>query len=245
MVAAPGKLSLKGLLAALAFLCAPAQAAPDYDAARERMMRSVSDYARPIGGRESARVLAAMRAVPRHELVPARYRDEAYDDHPLPIGEGQTISQPSLVALMTHLLDPDPGERVLEVGTGSGYQAAILSRLVDHVYTIEIVRPLAQRAARDLDRLGYRNVSVRHGDGYAGWPSKAPFDGIVVTAGAPRVPPPLIRQLKPGGRMVIPVGPAHAVQELLLVTKGKDGKLRSRKVIPVRFVPLTGKGAQD
>jgi len=205
----------------------------------DRLARRISNYAVPIDERADPRVLAAMRAVPRHLFVPATERDYAYDDEPLSIGEGQTISQPSLVALMTHLLRSERRDVMLEVGTGSGYQAAILSRLVERVYTIEIVEPLARSAADRLARHGYDNVHVRHGDGYAGWPEHAPYDGIIVTAGAPHVPQPLVDQLKPGGRMVIPVGPADSVQQLLLVTKARNGALRRQTIIPVRFVPLT------
>jgi protein-L-isoaspartate(D-aspartate) O-methyltransferase len=210
-----------------------------YAAERSRLVSSIRDYASPIGERADPRILAAMGAVPRHLFVPRAQRDEAYADYPLPIGEGQTISQPSLVALMTHLLRPRPGDAVLEVGTGSGYQAAILSRLVRRVHTIEIVEPLARQAGERLVRLGYANVAVRHGDGYAGWPEQAPFDSIIVTAGAPHIPKPLIDQLKPGGRMVIPVGPAFSTQRLKLITKDARGRTRERIIIPVRFVPLT------
>lgn len=232
---------IKALLsAALLGTAAAAVQAPANEAA-ERLARRISDYADPIGERADPGVLAAMRATPRHLFVPPAQRAESYEDRPLPIGEDQTISQPSLVALMTHLLRPRRGDVMLEVGTGSGYQAAILSRLVDRVYTIEIVEPLARSAAARLARLGYANVHVRHGDGYAGWPGEAPFDGIIVTAGAPHVPQPLLDQLKPGGRMVIPVGPAHSVQHLLLITKTAKGTIRRKTIIPVRFVPLTRK----
>ena len=186
------------------------------------------------------RVLAAIGRVPRHRLVPSGVRRLAYANQPLPIGHEQTISQPYIVALMTDLLRPEPGHRVLEVGTGSGYQAAVLAELVERVYTIEIVEPLARRAARDLRELGYENIEVRAGDGYLGWPEQAPFDGIIVTAAAPEIPPPLIEQLKPGGRLVMPVGPVGAIQSLILVEKRPDGRLRERRIIPVRFVPLTG-----
>ncbi|MCJ8157029.1 protein-L-isoaspartate(D-aspartate) O-methyltransferase [Sphingomonas sp. LaA6.9] len=212
-----------------------------FAAERARLVDAIRNYGRPIGESANPGVLAAMRAVPRHLFVPTDQRAEAYQDYPLPIGEGQTISQPSLIALMTHLLRPKKGEVMLEVGTGSGYQAAILSRLVGRVYSIEIVEPLARQAAATLTRLGYANIAVRHGDGYAGWPEHAPFDGIIVTAGAPHVPKPLLDQLKPGGRMVIPVGPSHSTQRLMLITKDARGKTVERFVIAVRFVPLTRK----
>jgi protein-L-isoaspartate(D-aspartate) O-methyltransferase len=183
-------------------------------------------------------VLAAMSKVPRHELVPADMRPQAYTDRPLPIGYGQTISQPFIVAFMTEKLDPKPTDRVLEIGTGSGYQAAVLSELVARVYTIEIVEPLARRAEADLKRLGYTNAIVRAGDGYKGWPEAAPFDAVIVTCAPERVPQPLIDQLKEGGRMVIPVGPSYD-QSLYLLEK-KAGKVERRAVLPVRFVPMTG-----
>jgi len=183
------------------------------------------------------RVLAAMRKVPRHRFVPERHRLEAYDDHPLPIGEGQTISQPYIVAIMSELLRLEGGERVLEVGTGSGYQAAVLAGLAAEVYSIEIVEPLARQAAATLRELGYTGVAVRAGDGYLGWPEAAPFDAIIVTAAPDHVPQPLVDQLKPGGRLVIPVGVFY--QELLQCVKAPQG-LQCTSVIPVRFVPLTG-----
>lgn len=191
-------------------------------------------------GISDPRVLEAMRSVPRHRFVDARQAHGAYGDHPLPIGSGQTISQPYIVAHMTELARPQPGDRALEVGTGSGYQAAVLSPLVEHVYTVEIVPELAGRAAQVLDELGYDNVTVRQGDGWAGWPEHAPFDVVVVTAAPDEVPPALIEQLAPGGRMVIPVGPVHAVQELRLIEKLESGELRDRRLAPVRFVPMTG-----
>jgi protein-L-isoaspartate(D-aspartate) O-methyltransferase len=184
------------------------------------------------------RVLAAMRDVPRHLFVPPDLQRQAYQDRPLPIGYDQTISQPYIVALMTELVRPRPSDRALEVGTGSGYQAAVLSRLVSHVYTIEIVEPLARSAGQRLKTLGYANVTVRAGDGYAGWPENAPFDIIVVTAAPDHVPAPLLTQLKPGGRLVIPVGPVSAVQELQLIEKDNDGRIKTTRVTPVRFVPL-------
>ncbi|WP_129791916.1 protein-L-isoaspartate(D-aspartate) O-methyltransferase [Sphingosinicella sp. CPCC 101087] len=216
-----------------------------FAAERERMVESVASMAAGAGVRDARQidraVLDAMRSVPRHRLVPAGSEAEAYDNRPLPIGQGQTISQPFIVALMTHLLAPRPDHVVLEVGTGSGYQAAILSRLVGRVYSIEIVPELAERAAERLDALGYDNIVVRQGDGYAGWPEHAPFDGIIVTAGAERIPEPLIAQLKPGGRMVIPLGPSHD-QQLVLVTKSEAGRIQREAVLPVRFVPFTREG---
>ncbi|MCS7338273.1 MAG: protein-L-isoaspartate(D-aspartate) O-methyltransferase [Verrucomicrobiae bacterium] len=189
-------------------------------------------------GITNARVLEVMGKVPRHEFVPENLRAEAYDDGPLPIGYGQTISQPFIVAFMTEQLDPQPTDRVLEIGTGSGYQAAVLAELVKEVYTIEIIEPLAKRAEADLRRLGYTNVFVRVGDGYKGWPEKAPFDAIIVTCAPEKIPEPLIAQLKDGGRMIIPVGPVWN-QELILLRKRGD-KLEKRAVLPVRFVPMTG-----
>jgi protein-L-isoaspartate(D-aspartate) O-methyltransferase len=184
-------------------------------------------------------VLNSIGEVPRHEFVPESLRHEAYGNYPLPIGAGQTISQPYIVALMTDLADVSDDETVLEIGTGSGYQAAVLAGLAQHVYTIEIVETLGRRAAQDLERLGYDNVSVRIGDGYAGWPEHAPFDAIVVTAAPPAIPQPLVDQLSSGGRMVIPVGEVNAIQTLLLLIKNADGSLQERDIIPVRFVPLT------
>ena len=186
----------------------------------------------------SPQVRAALGKVERHRFVPESQRALAYRNHPLPIGAGQTISQPYIVALSTDLVAPQPGQRVLEVGTGSGYQAAVLAEIVGQVYTIEIIAALGSAAAERLRALGYRNVDVRIGDGYAGWPEMAPFDGIVVTAAPPQVPQALVEQLKPGGRMVIPVGASGAAQELLVITKRADGTTETRSVLPVRFVPL-------
>ncbi|MGH8286746.1 MAG: protein-L-isoaspartate(D-aspartate) O-methyltransferase [Steroidobacteraceae bacterium] len=209
-------------------------AGPDFDAARARMVEW------QIAGRDiqNPRVLQALRTVPRHLFVPPAYTGDAYDDRPLPIGHGQTISQPYIVALMTELARPAPTDRALEVGTGSGYQAAVLAGLVSHVYTIEIVEPLAREAGQRLKKLGYENVTVRTGDGYAGWPEHAPFDVILVTAAPEEVPAPLLEQLAPGGRLVVPVGRVFAVQELRLIEKDASGKLRTTRVAPVRFVPL-------
>jgi protein-L-isoaspartate(D-aspartate) O-methyltransferase len=185
-----------------------------------------------------ARVLEAIRSVPRHEFVPEEMRDKAYEDRPLPIGHQQTISQPYIVGFMTEQLAPKPTDRVLEVGTGSGYQAAVLAKLVAAVYSIEIVEPLATRAKADLERLGFRNVQVRHGDGYKGWPEAAPFDSVIVTCAPDHIPEPLQQQLKEGGRMVIPVGGAGA--QTLYILEKKNGKMERRSVLPVSFVPMTG-----
>ena len=184
-------------------------------------------------------VLAAMRAVPRHRFVPPTLRESAYDDRPLPIGHGQTISQPWIVARMTELVRPKPGDTVLEVGTGSGYQAAVLAEVVDHVFTIEIIGELARSARQRLRQLGYDNVTVRHGDGYRGWPEHAPFDAIVVTAAPEQIPEPLVDQLATGGRMVIPVGPQARGQALTVLHRREDGSLERRVVSAVRFVPMT------
>ncbi|GIW72112.1 MAG: hypothetical protein KatS3mg102_1654 [Planctomycetota bacterium] len=184
-------------------------------------------------------VLEAMRAVARHRFVPAELRAQAYEDRPLPIGHGQTISQPYIVAFMTEMLALQPGARALEVGTGSGYQAAVLAELAAEVVTIEIIGALAHSAAERLQRLGYRNVTVVHGDGYFGWPERAPYDAIVVTAAATHIPPPLLAQLRPGGRMAIPLGDTPWTQSLVLVRKAEDGTVTARDVLPVAFVPFT------
>ncbi len=207
---------------------------------REAMVREQIASDRWGGGDavRDARVLAAMRKVPRHRFVPQGVLAAAYEDHPLPIGHGQTISQPYIVAKMTEVVRPRPEHRALEIGTGSGYQAAVLAELVKDVFTIEIVEPLGREARERLRAMGYKNIEVRIGDGYAGWPEKAPFDVIVVTAGAPHVPQPLVEQLARGGRMVIPVGEAGAVQELRLLTKTAEGEVRSETLMLVRFVPL-------
>ncbi|MDH5357594.1 MAG: protein-L-isoaspartate(D-aspartate) O-methyltransferase [Gammaproteobacteria bacterium] len=186
-------------------------------------------------------VLEAIRTVPRHEFVPGNQRRWAYKNRPLPIGFGQTISQPAVVAIMTDLLRLKKTDRVLEIGTGSGYQAAVLAELVDSVYSIEIVDELAKRAAMDLERTGYGQISTRKGDGYYGWESEAPFDSIIVTAAASHIPPPLIKQLKPGGRMIIPVGSRFMLQHLVLVIKDAENNVTTKQILPVKFVPLTGK----
>jgi protein-L-isoaspartate(D-aspartate) O-methyltransferase len=213
-----------------------AAADDDFADARRRMVEE-QIRARGIG---DPAVLAAMETVPRHLFVPTDERAQAYADHPLPIGAGQTISQPYMVALMTSLLDLKPGSKVLEVGTGSGFQAAVLSRIAGEVYTIEILKLLAERARHTLADLGYRNVHVREGDGFQGWPEEAPFDAIIVTAAPPSVPDPLLRQLKRGGKLVIPVGNRDTLQNLLVFTRRADGSFDRASVLPVRFVPMTG-----
>ncbi len=231
---------LAGLLA-----WAAGYAADPYHAARLAMIDEINATARLTSlsldtETLDPRVLQAMATVPRHALVPEAQRDAAYENRPLPIGHGQTISQPYIVALMTDLLKPKPGDRVLEVGTGSGYQAAVLAELVQQVYSIEIIEALGEQARRSLAELGYDNIEVRIGDGYYGWEEHAPFDAIVVTAAASHVPPPLIRQLKPGGHMVVPVGSRFMVQQLVMVDKDLDGQVTTRQILPVVFVPLTG-----
>jgi protein-L-isoaspartate(D-aspartate) O-methyltransferase len=217
----------------------PAAPSARDDRAKERDMM-VSQQIEARGVRDP-RVLAAMRKVPRHEFVPKEQVPRAYDDHPLPIGHEQTISQPYIVAAMSELASVGPGARVLEVGTGSGYQAAILAELGAQVFTIEIVEPLARSAAATLARLGYDQVKVRAGDGYRGWPEEAPFDAVIVTAAPPRVPEPLKEQTKVGGRLVIPVGEGY--QELLVLTRTPKGFVE-RAVFPVRFVPMTGEAQE-
>ncbi len=236
---------LISLLAALCVSCGPgsadqARAVPqqrevEYEQARARMVEDQIE-ARGIA---DARVLDAMRRVPRHEFVPEPYRAMAYSDTPLPIGLEQTISQPYIVALMTELVRPEPGDRMLEVGTGSGYQAAVAAELVAEVFSIEIIPDLARSAAATLERLAVSNVTVREGDGYMGWPEAAPFDGILVTAGADHIPQPLIEQLADGARMIIPVGEVSVAQVLQVVEKRPGGEIEIRDVLPVRFVPLT------
>lgn len=226
--------------AAPATATAPKWTPPRFDVRqgqRDAMVRVIRAY--PYGLRDKS-VLKAMAAVPRHEFVLPRYSRRAYDDTPLPIGYGQTISQPYIVAEMTRLLNLTHKSRVLEIGTGSGYQAAVLTHFTPHVYSIEIVKPLAASADKRLKRLGYEIVKVRAGDGYYGWPKEGPFDAIIVTCAAGQIPPPLIRQLVRGGRMVIPVGSPFATQSLMLVEKHADGSVRSRSLMPVRFVPMLG-----
>ena len=212
-------------------------------AARRRMLAEIEADMRATArstGRErlDPRVAAAIGKVPRHRFVPADLANRAYENRPLPIGHEQTISQPFIVALMTELVDPKPADRVLEIGTGSGYQAAVLAELVARVYTIEIVRPLGERAADVLRSLGYRNVETRIGDGYLGWPEAAPFDAIVVTAAPDHMPQPLVDQLAPNGRLIAPVGSRFGIQSLLLLRKDAQGRAVTRSVLEVRFVPL-------
>jgi protein-L-isoaspartate(D-aspartate) O-methyltransferase len=236
-------------LAASVLWCAGPGAAwaaeDDFADARAGMVTVIRDHA--AGGYSSALppkiskpVLDAMGRVPRHEFVPRRRATSAYEDRPLPIGYGQTISQPYIVALMTDLLAVKSGDKVLEIGTGSGYQAAVLADLGVETYSVEIIPELGKAAAARLKRLGYDMALTRVGDGYFGWPEAAPFDGIMVTAAASYVPPPLVQQLKPGGRMVIPVGKPFMVQQLVLITKDAGGKPHTRVLLPVSFVPFTG-----
>ena len=237
---------MRALLAFILFVVGGATVADDYAAERRIMVEQIGALAARDGtvasrARFDPRVMEIMASVPRHRFVPAEQVPHAYENRPLPIGYGQTISQPYIVALMTDLMAVKPGDKVLEIGTGSGYQAAILGHLTARVYTVEIVEPLGKQAAERLAALGYKNVEVRVGDGYYGWEAHAPFDAIIVTAAASHVPPHLVRQLKPDGKMVIPVGLPFFIQHLMLVEKGPDGSVTSRQILPVRFVPLTGR----
>jgi protein-L-isoaspartate(D-aspartate) O-methyltransferase len=224
----------------------PGSVWPDtYDKARREMVQFIEQDVRETRtylekDHLDLKVMRILAQVPRHRFVPTRLQDQAYDNRPLPIGHGQTISQPYIVAIMTDLLEPRPDQQALEIGTGSGYQAAVLSRLVSRVYSMEIVEPLGEQARDRLRELGYDNVEVKIADGYFGWEAQAPFDIIIVTAAASHVPPPLVKQLKPGGRMIIPVGSRFMTQQLLLITKDMEGSLQIRQILPVRFVPLTG-----
>ena len=227
------------------FIAAFAFAEDPYVKARLNMVKTIEADVRATSryiktDELDPKVMVAMGKVHRHEFVPPDARRLAYRNRPLSIGYGQTISQPYIVALMTDMLKVEPQHRVLEIGTGSGYQAAVLAELVDKLFTIEIVEPLGRSAKKRLKRLNYDNVTVRIGDGYYGWQEEGPFDSIVVTAAASHIPPPLIKQLKPGGRMVIPVGSRFMVQQLVLVEKGLQGNVTTRQILPVRFVPLTG-----
>jgi protein-L-isoaspartate(D-aspartate) O-methyltransferase len=236
-----GSRAVKPLLLLLVVLCQAALAAGEHEAMLDDIRRSMKEAA-SYTGRDELRdsTMQALAAVPREAFVAEAQRPMAHLNRPLPIGEGQTISQPFIVALMTDLLEPEPDHIVLEVGTGSGYQAAVLAQLVKHVYSIEIIPTLAERARKTLERLGYRNVTIRTGDGYAGWPEHAPFDGIIVTAAPEEIPAPLLAQLKPGGRLILPVGPEYGFQQLLLVEKDASGDISKHSVLPVAFVPLTG-----
>ncbi|MCH7509126.1 MAG: protein-L-isoaspartate(D-aspartate) O-methyltransferase [Proteobacteria bacterium] len=227
------------LLASVSFVIFADDA--QYAVDRAAMVAEIEEYARLNGDQAFAkRVMQSMASVQRHEFVPDAQKRFAYANRPLPIGFGQTISQPYIVALMTDLIEPDSDDVVLEIGTGSGYQAAILSGLVKSVYSIEIIKPLATQAAARLQLLGFDNVTTRLSDGYYGWAEHGPFDAIVVTAAASHVPPYLVRQLRRGGRMVIPVGGRFLTQQLLLIEKTETGEVKTRQVIPVIFVPLTG-----
>ncbi len=237
------------ILPLLALMLVPIRSFPSedvqYQVHRELMVKEIEANVKLTSERIGKKALGksvmdAMGKVPRHEFVQAHLRRSAYENRPLPIGYGQTISQPYIVALMTDLLDVDENDVVLEVGTGSGYQAAILAELVKEVYTIEIIRELGEQAKGRLKNLDYLNVDVRVGDGYYGWEEHAPFDGIIVTAAASNIPPPLIKQLKPGSTMVIPVGSPFMTQQLTLVKKAEDGKIKTEQMLPVLFVPLTG-----
>ncbi|MFO7724684.1 MAG: protein-L-isoaspartate(D-aspartate) O-methyltransferase [Oceanipulchritudo sp.] len=225
-------LLISGCLQSVA--AAPAAEAPRAGERHEMVRKQIEP-----GGVKDKVVLRAMRRAPRHLFVPERFVGAAYADRPLPIGYGQTISQPYIVAAMTEELDLEAGDKVLEVGTGSGYQAAVLAEITDEVYSIEIIGKLAERAEKDLAQAGYDEVEVRHGDGFFGWEEHAPFDAIIVTAAPSSIPPPLLKQLKPGGRMVIPVGSSFGAQRLLLVRKDEDGDTSTRSLMPVRFVPFT------
>ena len=232
-----------GLLLGASLLSSHAQ--DPFASERQRMVKEIEDTQRQVSretgqGALDPKVLAVMGKVARHQFVRQDLQAEAYANRPLPIGHGQTISQPYIVALMTDLLRTKPADRVLELGTGSGYQAAVLAELVKEVYTIEIIEPLAKQAAQRLAQLGFRNVEVKLADGYYGWPEHAPFDSIIVTAAASHIPSPLVRQLKPGGRMVIPVGTTFLTQYLMLIEKQADGSVSTWQILPVAFVPLTG-----
>lgn len=234
----------------LSAAAAVAWPADTYETERMALLREIEqdvrDTALYLNRRElDERVMRALAKVPRHEFVQPDDRRFAYENRPLPIGHGQTISQPYIVAIMTDLVEPAAGCRALEVGTGSGYQAAILAELCEQVYTVEIVEALGTTARERLTRLGYSNVAVRLGDGYYGWEQHAPFDAIVVTAVASHIPPPLLKQLKPGGRMVLPIGTRFTAQELVLISKDDAGRVTTRQILPVRFVPLTGDHPRD
>lgn len=240
------RVAITGLWLLLVFMVSPASTdsrtrMTERKAMVKEIEADVRDTSMYINRKElDPRVIQAMQDVPRHEFVPDHYDDDAYLNIPLPIGHGQTISQPYIVALMTDLIGARSYDRILEIGTGSGYQAAILAELAAEIYSIEIVEPLAKLAKKRLQRLDYKNIQVRFGDGYHGWPEQAPFDAIVVTAATSHIPPPLVQQLKPGGRLIIPVGSRFMVQQLTLLEKDPHGNVSTRQMLPVRFVPLTG-----
>ena len=239
------KLFIIGVFAQLVLLPCGLVVADEYTQQRQQMVTVIEDdvhIAEKYINKESFNeiVMQAMNTVPRHEFVPENMRSMAYENRPLPIGFGQTISQPYIVALMTDLLQPQPDHHVLEIGTGSGYQAAVLSQLVSQVYSIEIIEELGKSSTQLLTRLAYDNIKTRIADGYNGWPQHAPFDSIIVTAAISHIPPPLVQQLKKGGRMVIPVGTRFQTQYLTLVEKDKQGKITTRQLLPVIFVPFTG-----
>jgi len=235
-----------GVIMALGPVFSSGEVVTEFSAQRQAMLESVARDVARHGGSLGADCLSpdvarALETVPRHRFVPARFQSQAYGNHPLPIGHGQTISQPTIVAVMTELLAVGPADTVLEVGTGSGYQAAILGEIVAQVHTIEIVPGLARSAADLLAAMGYRNITVHTGDGYAGLPDQAPFDAVLVTAAPPELPATLLEQLKPGGRLVVPVGPEGGTQWLTLWTKHDDGSCRKRVIMPVRFVPMVSR----
>ncbi|MFP3959440.1 MAG: protein-L-isoaspartate(D-aspartate) O-methyltransferase [Spirochaetaceae bacterium] len=232
------------LLLSLSLLPPATLAADEHADERADERRQMVDRHIAREGVSDPAVLEAMREVPRHEFVGSEHRSQAYANRPLPIGHGQTISQPYIVAFMTEVLELDADDTVFEVGTGSGYQAAVLAEIVQEVHTVEIIEALAGSARRRLDRLGYDNVIVEQGDGYFGKEAAAPFDAIIVTAAAGHIPSPLVEQLDRGGRMVIPVGPVHAVQNLVLVTKDAEGEVTTEQLLPVRFVPMTGRAQE-
>ena len=237
VIVAGVRVAVFSLLAA--FLLCSSGVASEEEIQKEKRLRMVQTQIEQRGVKDKT-VLAAMRKVPRHKFVPRREYYSAYADRPLLIGHGQTISQPYIVAFMTELLRPKPEHKVLEVGTGSGYQAAVLAEIVSKVYTIEIIEELGKSAKERLAKLDYKNIEVKVADGYYGWEEHAPFDTVIVTCAASHVPPPLIKQLKPGGKMCIPVGTVFGPQQLLMVTKQEDGTVKTRSVLPVRFVPLLG-----
>lgn len=234
------------LLTVLICIYAWSEAAVDtYSTARQQMVKLIEQDVRETSNYLEkplldTRIMKVLSEVPRHEFVPIEIRNQAYQNRPLPIGYGQTISQPYIVAIMTDLIGPQAEHKALEIGTGSGYQAAVLSQLVDKVFSMEIVEPLGKQAQKRLTRLGYKNIELTIADGYHGWESNAPFDIIIVTAAASHIPPPLISQLKPGGKMIIPVGSRFMTQQLLLVEKNPEEQVTVRQILPVRFVPLTG-----